>query len=1486
MKTKITLLLITWLLVTSTFAAKTPNDTKERKQSTAVMTGIMKSQFIENKGQIADLNGKAVNDVLFYVKRDNAVIYFKADRVIWVFQKTVFKQVDPKNIQKKNPIEKNIPQVESMEYQRVDMIFENTNENKIIESENAGKAKFNFYLSHCDKGALDVKTYSTIRYRNIYNNIDVEFRNDGDALKYNFILNPGADISNIKIKYDGADSINLNDASELEINSKLGKAVDKIPYSYILGSDGKKQNVNINWALNKNEVTYTSDKILDKNVRIIIDPSIVFVPFAGVASALYFTTGGDDIAADVDIKTSTGEFFIGGYTSSSNLPTGSYTIITNSFNSIWDGFISKFSASGTLIWGTYYGGNDADFITAIKCDQYSPNVGVYATGYSYSNSITTYDNSTPPNITSYTGPKQDVSPSQLFSIAPTQSSTGYNNTFRLSDAFLLHFSESGTIYFAKYFGSTASEFAYTIETDDWGYIYIGGAYENYDYPGIFTSTEPFILGTSSSKYGGFVACFNSVGILQSSRSVASSGSGLGANAVTDLVFEKSSMKLLVCGHGTLETALFSSSPLQSSTSITTGNVDIFVTKLNTTYPFLATPSIPVGTQFGGDYYDIWPRIAVYPNPNWYDTYNTDIYLAFTTNSDDMNTLGYTNSNSYKELFGGTGSVYNISDVFIAILNNSLSTLKYGSYLGGVGSPSIVTTSYTYDSYGDQLNDIVVDKYHNFYIYGITDEATFYFNYPGLSLQPGGNPEFPVYFLAKFNPDYSNNFIGGTQFANVRNISYPSYNWTDIATGGWFVKNEHSRIALNACNDQILLSGSSSVLHYPMGTMFYWSKMNAFADDVNVSPLFNLNQSGTFNYTGSPISFSIPSNPYITNIQWYLNGVAIPGATSLTYTTSVRGNYYVTCTDICSNSSFTSNTVSIITSCTDPSYIYQGPHIVSAPLESWTNQTINFTYIEVLNGAELDITNCILVASSCSYINIHPGGKLKINNSHLIGCDQWDGIILNNNSLSPGSPPHLEISNNSSIEDAIVGIYATINNVVGNFNEISVDRCTFKNNCTHVFVNNDETTINKTFTNNHFLNLSYVSPNNLCTYLGISYDPVGAYYSYVTLPPYNNQVMLSNVSKISFLSNFFEHTDNIQYNGIVSTIIDNGDLNQNKFTGFYNRGISIDNGIGPTVLQLLNVNQNILNGSFQYGIYLKNMKLLNVSDNTLNGTSSSLPVCIDNIGLYMKNCENTHCDRNIISQFSKKGIEYYIDHPTMSVSEISFNVIYPTSEGLVVSYDEDPMNNNPLSNVSTNLIQLQIKCNGFHQCEYGIVGSGYLIDQIDNGTPEDAGNVFHSSLIWDILWENSSTPYFTYYTYYLFPPNYSSLCLRTPTFLNNNLVTFSQFNADYWAATFPAPCRIFMKTTPESQNPFSKVEYTNIKIYPNPINNSFTITMNKVIADKVEIFDVLGRVVYSRSIFAENQNIEINISNWNTGIYFVKVYNNDIVVKSERILKVN
>ena len=70
----------------------------------------------------------------------------------------------------------------------------------------------------------------------------------------------------------------------------------------------------------------------------------------------------------------------------------------------------------------------------------------------------------------------------------------------------------------------------------------------------------------------------------------------------------------------------------------------------------------------------------------------------------------------------------------------------------------------------------------------------------------------------------------------------------------------------------------------------------------------------------------------------------------------------------------------------------------------------------------------------------------------------------------------------------------------------------------------------------------------------------------------------------------------------------------------------------------------------------------------------------------------------------------------------------------------------------------------------------------------------------------------------------------------------------------------------------------INIYPNPTNSELNIYLNDLFS--LEFYDISGKMLfYQNSLY---KSFKLNTSNFNSGVYFIKIYSNKLV-KTKKIL---
>lgn len=327
-------------------------------------------------------------------------------------------------------------------------IFIGSNPDVVIDGLERLSYNNNYFLGrNSDSWWTNVPNYSGIIYRNIYPGIDLQYYWKEGSLKYDFIINSGADINQIKIKIEGAENITITEYGDLAVKSEFGTKFEKAPVCYQEISNVQHPIRGRYELLGEDTFGFTIDNDYDLNHDLIIDPQLVFSTY------IYPGRGGWDQGIDLAIDSE-----------------GSACITGKENNSI---FVTKFTNSSNIpVFFTNIGGNN-DVGAGIAIDLQN---NIVVTGITYQVDF--------PMVNAY----DDT----------------YNGD---GDAFLLKLSPMGdSILFSTYFGGALQDSASGAVVDNYGNISIAGFTESPDLPAVngFDNTH-------NGAEDGFVAEFNSQG---------------------------------------------------------------------------------------------------------------------------------------------------------------------------------------------------------------------------------------------------------------------------------------------------------------------------------------------------------------------------------------------------------------------------------------------------------------------------------------------------------------------------------------------------------------------------------------------------------------------------------------------------------------------------------------------------------------------------------------------------------------------------------------------------------------------------------------------------------------------------------------------------------------------------------------------------------------------------------------------------------------
>jgi Secretion system C-terminal sorting domain len=128
----------------------------------------------------------------------------------------------------------------------------------------------------------------------------------------------------------------------------------------------------------------------------------------------------------------------------------------------------------------------------------------------------------------------------------------------------------------------------------------------------------------------------------------------------------------------------------------------------------------------------------------------------------------------------------------------------------------------------------------------------------------------------------------------------------------------------------------------------------------------------------------------------------------------------------------------------------------------------------------------------------------------------------------------------------------------------------------------------------------------------------------------------------------------------------------------------------------------------------------------------------------------------------------------------------------------------------------------------------------------------------------------------------------------DIATYSTTNAKYHAQAilevkndmnYERPVEEWTKVINKAvKNPIKSAQNQSFSIIPNPSNTFVKISTNGAVKEttNVELIDIQGRIVLNTKILAQNSSIEIDVSRFVSGIYFVKI-SNPTTIELQKIL---
>jgi uncharacterized protein (TIGR03437 family) len=466
----------------------------------------------------------------------------------------------------------------------------------------------------------DVAHYGRVRYREVYPGIDLIYHGNQRQLEYDLVVAPGADPARIKLAFDGAHQMKMDENGDLVLRQSEVELRHHRPVIY-QEVDGVRRIVEGQFVVKgKREIGFAIGAY-DRNHPLVIDPVLSYSTFLG---------GMGEEAVRAIAVDAAGNAYLTGVTSSLNFPSANPTGVI--LGGGVEAFVAKLNPTGTaLVYSSYYGGKRLETGTDIAVD---------AAGNAYLLGIT---NSTDFPTTS--GAFQTSLPNG------NGISTYVSKLNPAGNAF---------VYSTYLGGPSGEDFGICIAIDSSGNAYIAGI-ASQGFP-----TTPNAYRTLAGF--NFLAKLNSAGnaLAYSTFFGDSLSDGKGA-IITDMAVDTGGNAYIT---GIADKNNFPTTPgayqrLPSDSSVPVPDLarDAFITKFNATGTALV-----YSTLLGGSSLDVGTSIALDALGN--------AYVAGVTGSPNFPTT----TGAFQKSKGDPTEF--IPDGFVTKLNPQGSALVYSTFLGG------------------------------------------------------------------------------------------------------------------------------------------------------------------------------------------------------------------------------------------------------------------------------------------------------------------------------------------------------------------------------------------------------------------------------------------------------------------------------------------------------------------------------------------------------------------------------------------------------------------------------------------------------------------------------------------------------------------------------------------------------------------------------------------------------------------------------------
>ncbi|HEX5227211.1 MAG TPA: SBBP repeat-containing protein [Bryobacteraceae bacterium] len=404
-----------------------------------------------------------------------------------------------------------------------------------------------------------VPNYQRVRYSGVYPGVDLVYYGKDGTLEYDWIVSPGADPHQIRMRFETSVRLRVDEQGDLVIAADQSEYRHKRPTVYQEVA-GNRVPVKGRWILHGHEAGFRIGSY-DRAKPLVIDPPLVYATYDGGS--------GSDSAFAIAVD-SIGSTYVTGGTGSANFP--ATAAFQHGLKGPEDVFVTKINPSGTAkVYSTYLGGGAPDEGHGIAVDVQG---NAYITG----------------SAGSLDFPMK----------SPIQAKAGGSG-----DAFVAKLNATGqALVYSTYLGGLGTDTGSAIAVDAAGNAYVAGSTFSTDFP-----TKNAFQAAKGAQQDVFLAKVSPDGTaLIYSTFLGGNGVDQGNGIAVD-----AAGNAYITGY-TGSTNFPLQSPFRGSNA---ASVDAFVTKMNP-----AGSALVYSTYLGGSSTDYGTAIAVDSAGNAYVTGST------------------------------------------------------------------------------------------------------------------------------------------------------------------------------------------------------------------------------------------------------------------------------------------------------------------------------------------------------------------------------------------------------------------------------------------------------------------------------------------------------------------------------------------------------------------------------------------------------------------------------------------------------------------------------------------------------------------------------------------------------------------------------------------------------------------------------------------------------------------------------------------------